>query len=319
MNPYEVLGVEHDADADEIKKRYRKLARETHPDVNPGDKVAEERFKQVSIAYDILSDTERRAAFDEFGEVSLEAGFDAERAREARDQFANRFGRHDPTGRAQQFEFGDLDDLLRQFGGRARGRSGGAGPFGWSDLEMRGHDAEARLELDFADAIRGGERPLTIQRARADGEVFAESIRVRIPPGADAGSRLRIAGKGGQGIGGGPDGDLYVRIDVRPHPFLRRAGRNLEIDLPLTIAEATLGTEVEIPTLDSRVTLKVPPGTSSHKRLRIRGHGVPASGKKEAGDLYARIKIVAPRDVSDDARAVLEAIGQDDPREGLWS
>ena len=305
---------------DEIKKRYRKLARETHPDLNPGDAAAEARFKQVSIAYDVLSDPERRNAFDEFGEVSLEGGFDAERARAARHHFASRFGQHDPGGFAGRFEFGDLDELLRRFGSGSGsgGDSAGGESFAWSELRTRGHDAEAQLELDCADAIRGGERSLTIPRARANRESFAETVRVRIPPGADEGSRLRIAGKGCEGISGGPPGDLYVRIHVRPHPYLRRSGRDLELDLPLTIAEATLGAEVEIPTLDARVKLKVPPGTSSHKRLRVRGHGVPPSGTKPAGDLYARVRIVAPSELSDEARAALSSIEQADPREELW-
>ena len=180
MNPYEVLDIAKDASPDEIKKRYRKLARENHPDLNPGDAAAEERFKQISVAYDVLSDTERRRAFDEFGEVSLEAGFDADRAREARearDRFAHRFGEHDPGAYEGSFEFGDLDEILRRFGGGAGGETeftGGAGfgrgargGFGGADFRMPGRDAEARLELDFAEAACAAESAASRSSARA--------------------------------------------------------------------------------------------------------------------------------------------------------
>lgn len=326
MNPYEVLGVASTASEDEIKKRYRKLARETHPDLNPGDAAAEARFKQISVAYDILSDPERRRAYDEFGEISLEAGFDADQAREQKARFEQRFGGGDASDYQGQFEFGDLEDLLRHFGGDAGGFGGEAGPFGgfkraggFRAGPRRGADTESSLELDFLDAVRGGEHAFTVRRRRANGQWFDEKINVRIPPGAEDGSTLRIPGKGGEGHGDGPPGDLHLRVRVRPHPWLRRNGRDLEFDLPLTLREAVLGTEVEVPTLGEPRTLKVPPGTSSHARLRIRGHGVPAAAGRPAGDLYARVRIVAPKSVPDDVRAALESLEQADPREGLWS
>lgn len=319
MNPYEVLGVERNAKVDEIKKRYRKLARETHPDLNPGDAAAETRFKQISVAYEILSDPDKRKAYDEFGEISLEGGFDAERARAERNRFNERFGAADGARFGGQYEFGDLEDLLRQFGGA--GGAGGAG-FGGARRggapRMRGSDIEAELELDLLEAVRGGERKMMIDRVRPDGSRFPETITVRVPPGITDGGRLRIPGKGGEGLGGGADGDLWLRTRVRPHPIFRSSGRDLEFDLPLTIREATLGARVEIPTLDEPALLTVPPGTNSHSRLRLRGKGVPASGGKPAGDLFARVKIIVPDEVDAALREALEASDQKDPREGLW-
>ncbi len=321
MDPYAVLGVARDADAEAIKKQYRKLARETHPDMNPGDAAAEARFKDVSVAYDILNDPERRKAFDEFGEISLEAGFDAERARAERSRFEQRFGTSDGSQWSGAFEFGDLDDLLRQFGGTGGGggfaRGGGFGGARGGGLRMPGADVEARLELDFVEAIRGGERKLTIGRPRPDGSAVSETITVRIPPGVTDGGRLRIPGKGGEGLGGAEAGDLWLKLHVRAHPFFRREGSNLEFDLPLTLREALLGAQVEVPTLDDRVTLTIPPGTSSHSRLRLRGKGVPGSSGKPAGDLYARVKIVLPKEIAPELREALEGLEQPDPRQGL--
>ncbi len=298
---YEILGVARDADRDTIRKAYRKLARSHHPDLNPGDAAAEERFKQISRAWDVLGDDERRRNYDEFGDVSLESGFDAEKAREARDAFGARFG----TGgggafRAEEFEFGDIDDVLgRFFGGGARG--GGRG------IRLRGPDVEATLELDFLEAVRGGEKRLTLARP---GGGPPETITVRIPPGVDAGGRLRIPGKGGPGVGGGPNGDLQVTLRVRPHPVFRRDGRHLEFDLPLTVREAIAGAKVEVPTLDGRATLTIPPGTDSGTRLRLRGKGVPDPRGGAAGDLLARVQIRVPRDVDAEALRALEGLGR---------
>lgn len=321
MNPYEALGVAKDAPIEEIKKVYRRLARETHPDLNPGDAAAEARFKEVSTAYDVLSDEEKRRAYDEFGEVSLEAGFDADRARAERERFEARFGSPDDGGFGDGFAFGGLDDLLRGFGGAGgggRGRGARQGGFGGMRFQMAGPDIEASMSLGFLEAIRGGEKRLSIARPRADGSPIEESITVRIPAGVTDGGKLRIPGKGGEGVEGGPAGDLWIRVRVEPHPVFRVEGRDLEFDLPIGVAEAVAGARVEVPTLDGRATLTIPPGTSSHARLRLRGQGVPASGSQSAGDLYARVKIVVPKDVDDEAREALERIEQDDPRKGLF-
>jgi curved DNA-binding protein len=289
---YEVLGVPRDAEVDAIRKAYRKLARKHHPDLNPGDKAAEERFKEISRAWEVLENPERRRNYDEFGAISLEAGFDAEKARAAREAFGSRFGtggRPGAEGFGEEFEFGDLDDLL----GRFTGRRGGRG------LRMRGPDFEAVLELEFLDAVRGGEHRLTLGN---------ETINVRIPPGVDTGGRLRIPGKGGPGIGGGPPGDLQVELRVRPHRLFSREGRDLTFDLPITVTEAIRGAKVEVPTLDGRAMLTIPPGTASGTRLRLRGKGVPSPRGGAAGDLFARIQIRVPRQLDPAATKALDAL-----------
>lgn len=312
MNPYEILGVARDAPVDEIKKVYRRLARETHPDLNPGDAKAEARFKDVSAAYDVLSDPEKRRQFDEFGEVSLAAGFDADRARAARDRFGARFGAPDAEGFGEGYAFGGIEDLLRGFG--ARGGGGRAG----ARFAMDGPDVEASMSLDFGLAVKGGERRIGIARPRLDGSRVEEQITVRIPPGVSDGGRLRIPGKGGEGRNGGAPGDLWIQVRVEPHPVFRREGSDLEFDLPITLAEAVSGARVEVPTLDSKATLTIPPGTSSHSRLRLRGQGVPASRTTAAGDLYARIKIVVPKDAGPKLEQALLELAEENPRKGLF-
>lgn len=301
-NLYEVLGVARGASEDEIRKSYRKLARKYHPDVNPGDKQAEDRFKDISQAYAVLSDAEKRKLYDEFGEVSLEGGFDPEAARRSREAFGTRFG----TGGARvdpgAFEFGGLEDLFGNLFGRT-GRGGAA----------RGSDLEAELELDFLEAARGGEKRLVVQRPTAGGGVRSETVTVRIPAGVAEGGRIRIPGKGGEGMGGGSPGDLHARIRVRPHPIFRREGRDLVLDLPITVREAALGTRLEIPTLEGRVTLTVPPGTDSGRRLRLRGKGVPHPSGGPAGDLYAVVQIRVPRNLDAEGRARLDELARFDP------
>jgi len=306
---YQVLGVARDADLNTIRKTYRKLARKHHPDLNPGDKAAEERFKEISRAWEVLEDSERRRNYDEFGAVSLESGFDAEKARHAREAFGSRFGfgrRPRAQGSGEEFEFGDIDDLMgRFFAGGAPGRG----------IRLRGADLEAALELDFLDAVRGGEQRLTVPRPSADGGMTPETIAVRIPPGVDTGGRLRIPGKGGAGVGGGPPGDLQVVLRVRPHRVFSREGRNLSFDLPITVSEAIRGAKVEVPTLDGRATLTIPPGTDSGTRLRLRGKGVPDPRGGAPGDLLARIQIRVPRNPDEAAVQALDALERLEDRE----
>jgi curved DNA-binding protein len=313
MNPYQVLGVAPEATADEIKKVYRRLARETHPDLNPGDAKAEARFKQISAAYDVLSDPEKRKQFDEFGEIALEAGFDAERARAARDRFSSRFGAPDSDAYGEGYAFGGIEDLLHGFAAR-----GGGGPAG-ARFRMDGPDVEASMTLGFVEAVKGGERRIGIARPRRDGSRMDEEISVRIPPGVTDGGRLRIPGKGGEGMNGGEPGDLWIQVRVEPHPLFRREGRDLELELPITLAEAVAGGRVEIPTLEGRASVTIPPGTSSGSRLRLRGQGVPASRTTPAGDLYARIKIVVPKDAAETLGDALRDLAQEDPRKGLFA
>jgi curved DNA-binding protein len=282
---YGVLGVSRDADEEKIRKAYRQLARRYHPDVNPGDKEAEESFKAISEAYAVLSDPERRRNYDEFGEISLEGGFDAERARQARESFGRRFGAGGPGGGffargGESFHFDDLEGLFSDLFARS-GRGGG--PRG-----RRGADQEAEIELDFVDAVRGGEHRLSFARPTADG------------------GRIRLRGKGSEGLGSGEPGDLYARIRIRPHAFFRREGRDLYLDLPVSMREATLGAKVQVPTLEGRVTLTIPAGTDSGSKLRLRGKGVPS-------DLYVVVQIRVPRDLPPEAAEKLEALAEYEP------
>jgi len=319
---YEVLGVARDADPDALRKAYRKLARRHHPDVNPGDEAAEERFKEISEAYDVLSDPVKRRNYDEFGEISLQGGFDAEQARRAREAFGARFGGEPGPGAAgfefrsgEPFEFGDLDDLLGRFGfGGRGGRGGRAGG-------MRGPDLEATLELDFLEAAKGGEKRLSLQLAGEDGRVRTQTLTVRIPPGVGDGGRIRLRGKGAPGRGGAPAGDLWATVRVRPHPVFRREGRDVSVEVPVTIAEAIRGAKIEVPTLDGRATVTVPPGTDSGQKLRLRGKGIPDPKGGSPGDLYVVIQIRVPKGLDAEAAAALDTLaeaGPENPRKELF-
>ena len=305
-DPYSVLGVARDADADAIKTAYRKLARKFHPDVNQGDKKAEDRFKEISEAYAVLEDAEKRAAYDEFGEISLEAGFDANAARAARRMGG--FGGAGAGAGGGEFAF-DLDDLLGgMFGG---GRARGAGRR--RAAAFRGDDMEITLELEFLEAARGTTKQISVARPDASGQPQLERVSVRIPPGVDEGGRIRLAGKGAEGSGGGPAGDLYARIRIRPHAWFRREGRDVLLDLPVTIAEATLGAKIDIPTLEGTATVTVPPGSDSGRRLRLRGKGIAAPKGGTRGDLYATVQIRVPVGLDDDAAETLRSLARFDP------
>jgi curved DNA-binding protein len=316
---YAVLGVARNADAETLRKAYRKLARRYHPDVNPGDKSAEDKFKEISEAYDVLSDATKRRNYDEFGEISLQGGFDADQARRAREAFGARFGGGPGAGRggfegAEAFEFGDLDDLLGRFGFGGRSASGRA-------AGLRGTDLEASLELDFLEAARGGEKRLTLQLPGEDGRPRTTNLTVRIPPGVADGGRIRLRGKGGPGLGGGPPGDLWAQVRVRPHPVFQREGRDVRVDVPVTLAEAVRGAKIEVPTLDGRATLTVPPGTDSGQKLRLRGKGIPDPAGGTPGDLYVVIQIRVPKQLDAETLEHLDALakaGPEDPRKELF-
>jgi len=296
-DPYATLGVDRNADADTIRKAYRKLARELHPDVNPDNPAAEERFKAVSEAYAMLSDPEKKAAYDEFGEVAFQAGFDADQARRARSAYGGGFQDFGMGG------MGGLDDLVSDLFGRGAGRRGSRGP-----RQRKGVTLEATLDLDFLDAARGGEQRFQISRPTADGGLRSESVSVRIPPGVADGGRIRLRGKGGEGIGGGPAGDLIATIRVRPHRLFERQERDIFLEVPVTISEAALGAKVEVPTLDGRVTLTIPPGTDSGAKLRLKGKGVPQPAGGAPGDFFVVVKISVPRNLDAAARERFEAL-----------
>jgi len=315
---YAVLGVTKDADEDAIKKAFRKLAMKYHPDKNPA-KSSEQRFKEVNQAHEVLSDPKKRALYDEFGEESLSQNFDAERARMVR-QYGGAGPRRSAGGAPGgagfdvQDIFGggggaggaDFNDLFGEVFNRSGRGGGGRGPRAAS----RGQDQESSVTIDFVSAVKGTQ--LQIQRG-------AESVTVRVPPGADEGSRVRIPGQGSPGFGGGPAGDLLLTIHVTPHPFFKREGDDLHVEVPVTLGEAYRGEKIRVPTPDGEVTLKVPKHTQSGNVTRLRGKGVTRKGK-EPGDLYVRFIVHVPTVDDPEVAAAVEVLAAKmtgDPREGL--
>lgn len=355
---YKILGVERGASKDEVRKAYRKLARKYHPDINPGNKEAESKFKDLSVAYDVLSDEKKRKLYDEFGEAGLAAGFDAEKAR-SYEQWRQQSAR---AGGPQTFDTDDLGDLFGGLGGMfRRGPSASTGP-------QRGSDIESSMEIDFLDAVRGFQTAITLERpvscdtchgsgtkagtapttcpqcggsgsvavaqgplqfrqtcprclgsgklpgdpctvCRGSGRVTrSETIRVNIPPGADPGKHIRLRGKGEAGIRGGPAGDLFITPRIRSHPILTRSGRDLSMDLPITVGEAVRGASIEVPTINGAINVKIPAGAQSGQQLRIKGKGVAAHGQTPPGDLYLHLMVRVPK--TEVAQEVINQIDQ---------
>ncbi|EHL95755.1 DnaJ region [Acetobacteraceae bacterium AT-5844] len=273
-NPYEALGVSRSASEAEIRSAYRKLAKRYHPDMNPGDKVAEERFKEASAAHALLSDPEKRARFDR-GEIDASgqeqgfAGF-GDRGQGGAYHGANPFAQNG-------FGSEDFSDIFSELFGRSR--------TGGEARRVRGQDQSYRLRLDFLDAVRGTAQRLTMPDGR--------SLEVKVPPGIEDGQTMRLKGQGGPGFNGGPSGDALIEIQVAPHPLFRREGRDIHIEVPVTLAEAVLGGKITVPTPSGPVSVNVPRHSGSGTRLRLRGKGVPAHGNKGAGDQYVTLKLVA--------------------------
>jgi len=297
---YKILGVERTANEEQIKKAYRKLARKYHPDVSK-EKDAEEKFKEVAEAYEVLKDAEKRKAYDTMG--SYQPGQDFRPPPDWAQQFH--------SGGFQDAEDIDLFDLLSGLG-RGGFRQGGAGR-GGGTFRMRGQDYEVTAHLGVEDAARGTELeiPLPITEMSEDGQLrrTSKTVKVRIPKGATDGHRLRVPGKGGPGHGGGPDGDLYVNIQLRPHDLFRVSGHDLYLEVPVAPWEAALGAEVQIPTLDGRVSVKIPPGSRAGQKLRVRGKGLPRPGGGE-GDLYAVLQVVTPSVLSEREKELYRELQQ---------
>ena len=368
---YELLGVARKASTKDIRNAFRKLARKYHPDLNPGDKAAEEKFKQLQEAYDVLSDSKKRQMYDQYGFYSENAP-------------AGDYGAGGEEGNVN-FDFGGFD-----FGGS--GAAGGSGSF--RDLFSnffggRGHAAEEeaeaggaleyRIEIDFWDAVRGAVKKLQITRldtcetchgtgavgspqtcptcngsgtiqqtagkmrfnvpctrcggtgklrtacktCGGEGRVRrSETIDVRIPAGVASGGRVRVPGKGNAGTMGAPAGDLYLLVDVKPHPFFERRGNDLYTQVPVTVSEASLGAKVEVPTIDGRALVRIPPGTNSGRTLRLREKGVPSARNGARGDQYVEIQVVVPQPTDERVRNLmkeLEAVAPEDPRKDLFA
>jgi molecular chaperone DnaJ len=363
---YKVLGVSDTATQKEITKAYRKLARELHPDANPGDTSAEERFKEVSAAYDVVGDETKRKEYDEVRKLGPMGGMGFP---------GGAGGPGGPGGAAYNFDAGDLGDLLGGLFGRGRrgpGGARGAGP-------QRGSDLEAELHLPFREAVKGvttslhltsdapcstchgsgarpGSNPQVCPQCAGRGvldenqglfsfstpcpncagrgsvvtdpcptcsgsgiERRPREVKVRIPAGVNDGQRIRLKGRGGPGRNGGPPGDLFVQVHLEPDPVFGREGNNLTIVVPVTFAEAALGTKVKVPTLDGQqVTVKIPAGTPSGKVFRVKGRGVET--KKAKGDLLATVQVAVPKHLSEEQRQAVEALAAatpDSPREHL--
>jgi molecular chaperone DnaJ len=372
---YAALGVNRGASADEIRKTYRKLARKFHPDVNPGNVQAENRFKEISEAHEVLGDPEKRKLYDEFGMAGVQSGFDPQQARAARQAYSWGGGAAEPRGGFGGYEnFEDIfGDIFSGRGGRGTRGPGGA-------ARAPGGDLESEMEIDFLDAVRGlsteisidrreicstcsgsgldlsaaplcsecggqgrvrvGEGPVTFMRTcprcggqgregavpcptcRGAGQTSKrERLAVKIPPGVDTGSRVRVAGKGGAGVGGGAAGDLFIRVVVRAHRLIERRGDDLYVDLPVTVGEAIAGASIDVPTPDgAKVRVRVPPRTQTGKHLRVRGHGMPRLKGGGRGDLYLRIAVHIPDDASEaiaKAAAEMNAGYKTDPRSAL--
>lgn len=311
---YEILGVERSAPEAEIKKAYRRLARKYHPDVNPGDKAAEERFKDVSAAFEILSDKDKRAMYDEFGDDAAKLGYDPERAEKyrawkAQSEASARYGGPAGSAGAGGAGFG--------FGGFPHGRGGArGGRQGFEDLGFdlgdifgdvfrqqaeiprRGADIGAEMQVDFMDAALGTEREIRVTSPSP------AHLNVKIPAGIDDGQKIRLRGKGMPGRNSGPAGDLLIAVRIKAHPFFQRDGRDLHLEVPITIQEAMFGADVEIPTLDKPVHVKIPPGTQTKAKLRLAGKGLPGGTPNTAhGDLYATVVVRMPDAKKDPAAA----------------
>jgi DnaJ-class molecular chaperone len=274
-SPYQVLGIKPGASAEEIRKAYRKLAKEFHPDLNPGKPAAAERFKAIAAAYDLVSDPEKRARYDR-GEID-ETG--AERAPQgAYRGFAEgaEGWKYHPSG---EMDAADLEDLFAAFGQGRRGRAGGR------RFAIRGADRHYSLDVEFVVAATGGKRRIAL----APGDW----LEVTIPPGIEDGQVLRLKGKGEPGLGEGAAGDALIEVHVMPHPLFRRDGRNIHIELPVSLAEAVLGGRVPVPTISGPVMMTIPKGSDSGSQLRLRGKGV-RHGKagSETGDQYVTLKVV---------------------------
>lgn len=292
-DPYDTLAVPRTASADDIKKAYRQLAKKLHPDLNPGNAKAAAQFKEVSAANDLLSDPEKRARFDR-GEIDASGA-------EVRRRPSHRSYAESPGG--AKYSGGiDPEDIFEEFfsGRQPSGNRSGSGFR--SGFKARGADVAYEMKVDFLDAARGAKRRLTLP----DGKV----LDVTIPPGSHDGQQLRLKGQGTPGLGGGAAGDAYIQIEVSPHPYFRREGVDIHLELPVTLSEAVAGAKIPVPTIDGTVTMTIPKGSNTGSTLRLKGKGVPDGGGR--GDQYVRLTVVLPEGVDAELERFVQNWGQRD-------
>jgi DnaJ-class molecular chaperone len=305
---YQTLGLKKDATPEAIQKAYRELARKYHPDMNPDDKTAKEKFQKVQAAFEVLNDPDKRAKYDRFGSAYDSAGGGPQRG----SPFTWGSGAGGEAG--ANFQEVDLSELFGGGGGgfadilKGFGRGGGGGRGAGSSRApkqpRRGSDLTYELQVPFNTAVLGGEAAISVQRE--DGHL--ETINVKVPAGIDDGKKIRLRGQGESVGRGGEAGDILITVRVAAHPYFQRRGKNLDVQVPVSMSEAALGAKIDVPTPRGTISLSIPPGTASGKRLRIKGHGVEPQGEP-AGDLYAEILIMLPEDMDvEDLNAIKKII-----------
>jgi len=307
-DPYSLLGVPKSATAEDIKSAYRKLAKKLHPDVNPGRKDIEQKFKEVTSAYDLLSDKDKRARFDrgEIDEQGQEKGFGFGRGASGSDPFRGAYRQHSRSGAgfdpSSQFGDGeDFENIFAEFMGRGRGNG--------RRSQQRGGDASYSLRVSFVDACTGCKMRVTLNSGK--------TIDVSIPPASEEGQKLRLRGQGEEGLGGA--GDAIIEIHVETHPYFTRKDQDILLEAPVSLSEAILGASITVPTLDGSVTLKVPKGSNSGSTLRLKGKGVP-NVKGSSGDMMVKLKVVLPDAIPEDLHDAAEKLAKKhpyDPRKKL--
>ncbi|HEX2184161.1 MAG TPA: DnaJ C-terminal domain-containing protein [Chloroflexota bacterium] len=303
---YKILGVGRNATEKDIKAAYRKLARKYHPDVNPGDKQAEDKFKEIGEAYEVLSDPERRRRYDQFGSAWQRGPQGVPPSWEVFRQAQRRAGGSRRAGAGPTIDFetaaGDLGEFFETLLGR------GARTAGRTATQPRaGDDLEQEIQVTLEEAYTGGARDFVIDLPDPSGRPTRERIEVKIPPGVRDGMRLRVAGKGHPGLNGGPRGDLYLRVKLQPHRIFERRGDDVYADVSVPVWDAALGGEVEVQTLGGRGTFRIPPETQNGRVFRLAGQGMPKMGGGK-GDFYARIKVVLPQQLSQRERELFDEL-----------
>jgi DnaJ-class molecular chaperone len=310
---YEILGVSRSASDDEIKKAYRKLARKYHPDVCK-EKDAAKKFKEMNEAYEVLSDKQKRSSYDQFGHAGVGSGFNPSGG--GRGTYG--YGPGNSRVHTWSGEGGvpDLEDIFGEFFG---GKTGFRSQSRRSRQAAAGQDVEHHIHLTFDEAIWGKKLSLKMETPVSRGQSHTETIEVKIPPGITEGKKVRVKGKGDPGTHGGAQGDLYIVIHVQEHPYYRREGYDILLDVPITVSEAILGGKVTIPTIDGATVLTIPPGTSSGQKLRLREKGAPDPKTGKRGDQYVIVKIIVPKQNMKHLSEPLEEIGKvtGNPRENL--